>query len=206
MDSAKIHPASLNSIRLSESSDPTKTAAYTHYVTWLDNRFALTATMQLGRTSSTPPGVSIVGPSVWLLDVWKCSAEKILGTAANVSDNGVFRSASDLVVAGGKLFLAEEDSLREPFGSDGYVSVFDLSDRKNPELIKRLAPGADLPADFQVAHGLSQTMDSRFVYAMSYHSGYICKIDVDTLSVVKTYGPSDGLEKPHGGFVAGSER
>ncbi len=44
-------------------------AAFAHYTTWIDNRYAVVGTMQLGPTSLTPENGSVIGPSVWLIDV-----------------------------------------------------------------------------------------------------------------------------------------
>ena len=181
-------------------------AAFTHFTYWLNNRFALTATMQLGPTSLTPPSAQIIGPSVWLLNVRKGRAKQIIGTAAAAADPGIFRSASDLVVAGHKLYVAEEDSIDGSFGGDGYVSVFDISNIRKPRFLKRLGPGNGLPPDFVVAHGLNVTVDERFVYVASYASNYILKIDTEKDEVVKIFGPNDGLNSPHGGFIAGAYR
>ena len=180
-------------------------AAWTHFTYWLNNKFALTATMQFGPTSLTPWGTTIIGPSVWLLDVRKGRAKQIIGTAATAADPGIYRSASDLVVAGHKLYVAEEDSINGTFGVDGFVSVFDISNIKKPVFLKRLSPGDGLPGDFKVAHGLNVTPDERFVYVASYWSNYILKIDTDTDEVVKEFGP-DRINAPHGGFIAGAFR
>ncbi|WP_162010825.1 YncE family protein [Nitrosococcus halophilus] len=187
-------------------------AAFTHYTVWLDNRYALTASMQLWPTSLTPPGAEIIGPSVWLLDVWEGTAKQIIDTAFSADEAGVFLSPSDLGVAGGKLYLAEEDSLDGSFGSldGGSVSVFDISDIHEPKFIKRFKPGLDpvegLPDDFTVAHGIGVTPGEDSVYVTSYVSHYIIKIDTMTDEVVKVFGPGDGLDVPHGGFIAGSTR
>jgi DNA-binding beta-propeller fold protein YncE len=181
-------------------------AAWTHYTYWLNNKFALTATMQFGPTSLTPWGATIIGPSVWLLDVPKGRAKQIIGTAATAADPGIFLSASDLVVAGHKLYVAEEDTINGTFGEDGSVSVFDISNIKKPMFLKRLRPGDGLPGDFKVAHGLNVTPDERFVYVASYWSNYILKIDTDTDEVVKEFGPIDGINSPHGAFIAGAYR
>jgi DNA-binding beta-propeller fold protein YncE len=161
--------------------------------------------MQFGPTSLTPWGATIIGPSVWLLDVPKGRAKQIIGTAATAADPGIFLSASDLVVAGHKLYVAEEDSINGTFGEDGSVSVFDISNIKKPIFLKRLRPGDGLPGDFVVAHGLNVTPDERFVYVASYASSYILKIDTDTDEVVKEFGPNR-LNAPHGAFIAGAYR
>ncbi len=181
-------------------------AAFTHYTLWLNNRYALTAAMQLGPTSFTLPSQEILGQSVWLLDVVSQDAQQIIGPAKKAEARGIFRSPSDLTVAGNKLYVAEEDSLGETFGRDGYVSVFDISNLYRPEFIKRFQPGEELPADFAVAHGISVTPDERNVYVASYASNYIIKIDTLQDQVVKVYNAKDGLDAPHGGFMTGQYR
>lgn len=185
-----------------------KYAAFTHFTYWLDNRYALTATMQLGPTSLTPPSAEIIGPGVWLLDVPKGRAEMVIGAAASADDAGVFRSASDLVVAGNKLYVAEEDSIDGSFGDDGFVSVFDISNIRQPLFLKRLKPGGDkeLPKGFYIAHGLNLTLDESFVYVVSYASSYIVKINTETDEVEKVYDSDDGITAPHGGFIVGRHR
>ena len=193
----------IESIRLGDSS---AYAAFTHYNTWLDDRYAVTATMQFGPTSLTPAGVDIIPPSVWLIDTQEGSAEKILDMTNFVDGEGVLRSPSDINVGNGKLILAEEDSLDDSFGDDGFISIFDFSDRHNPVLIKRLQPGVELPDDFAVSHSISVTPDERFAFVVSYASAYILKLDLQTNSVAKVYGPEDGLTMPHGGYVSGGYR
>ena len=181
-------------------------AAWTHFTYWLNNNFALTATMQFGPTSLTPWEATIIGPSVWLLNVAKGSAKQIIGTAATALNPGIFLSASDLVVAGHKLYVAEEDSINGTFGLDGSVSVFDISNINKPMFLKRLRPNDGLPDEFKVAHGLNVTPDERFVYVASYWSNYILKIDTETDEVVATFGPEEGINAPHGAFIAGAYR
>lgn len=180
--------------------------AFFHFTTWLDDRYAYTASMQYGKTSLTPEGVDIVGPSIWLIDSLEKTAERVVETADTTDDTGVFRNPSDLIVVGNKLYVAEEDSLDATFGDDGYIAVYDISDKDNPEFIKRLQPGDDLPADFRIAHGLSPSADGSAVYVASYLSGYVLKIDTATDTVAKIYGSEDGLTTPHGGFAAGATR
>ncbi len=184
-------------------------AAFTHFVVWINNRYALTVSMQFGPTSLTPDGASIIGPSAWLLDTWKMTASKIIGPTDDVNGAGILRSASDLTVAGHKLYIAEEDSLDGSFGNDGFVSVFDISDVNNPVFIKRFQPGPgvdDLPSDFAVAHGITTTPDERYVYVASYASNHIIKIDSKTDEVMKVYSEADGLNMAHGGYMAGMNR
>ena len=187
--------------------DDISRAGFSHYVSWVDNRYAYTATMQLDKTSLTPSSVErFIGPSVWLIDAWTGKATQVLDQTFDVDGNGVFRSASDIAVAGGKLFIAEEDTLDYEFGEDGYVSIFSLLDPLNPKLIKRLKAGDGLPPAMRVAHTLSETPDERFIYTASWVSGYLVKIDVKKDKVVKVFGPDDGLVMPHGIYISGGIR
>lgn len=185
-------------------------APMTHLVAWMDTRYAVVATMQHDRTSLTPMDVDgFIGPSVWVLDVVDMTATKIIDKANNAMEGGVFRSASDVAVVNGKLYIAEEDSVRQQDVSDardGYVSVFDISDRFNPVFLKRLAPGVDLPANFDIAHTFSPTVDGRFIIMGSWHSGYVVKIDTYDDTVAHVWGPEDDIVMPHGIFSAGSRR
>ncbi len=163
--------------------------------------------MQFGPTSLTPEGTRIIGPSVWLLDVESRTAKKVIGTAKHVNDGGVYRSASDLAVVGSKLYIAEEDSIDDNFGDDGYVSVFGIRDIDNPVFLKRFKPWDELPTDFSVTHSLIVTPVGRYIYADSYASNYIIKIDTQRDQVVKVFNKSDhGLIMPHAGFISGTIR
>lgn len=143
---------------------------------------------------------------MWLIDAWEGTATKIISHTNNVNGHGVFRSASDLAVIGDKLYIAEEDTIDHTFGEDGYLSVFDISDRFNPRFIKRFKPGEEFPQGYAVAHTLSPTPDSRYLMLASWVSGYVIKIDTLTDTVVKVFGPNDGLVMPHGLHAAGGIR
>lgn len=52
--------------------------AMTHYVDWLNNRYAFTVTMQLHRTS-VEPSERIDPPGVYLIDTVKKTAQKVIG-------------------------------------------------------------------------------------------------------------------------------
>lgn len=198
----KVHPVTKIMLGTKESY-----ASFTHYVSWLDNRYAVTASMQLDKTSRTPSSVqSIIGPSIWLIDSWTKKSHQVVATTTHVDGAGIYRSASDVVVAGGKLFVAEEDTLDYDFANDGYVSIFSLREPLRPRFLTRLRPGVELPADYAVAHTMVVTPDERFVYVASWASGYIVKIDVASNKVVKTFGPESGMVMPHGIFIAGGIR
>ena len=178
-------------------------APFIHNAFWLDERFAIAGTMQFGPTSLTPAQASIIGPSIWLVDTRTMQASKIIGTAKDADDPGVLRSASWITVAGNKLFVAEEDSLDASYADDGFVSVFDFSDRERPKFIKRLRPGRELPTDFSVAHSLSTSVDEKSVVVESYTSGYVLKIDTGTLAVSEIASDKQGFKMPHGAWIAG---
>jgi hypothetical protein len=178
-------------------------AAFIHNAFWLDDRFAIAGTMQFGPTSLTPAQASFIGPSIWLVDTSKMKATEIIGTAKDVNDSGVLRSASWVTVADHKIFIAEEDSLDASYANDGFVSVFDFSNRENPKFIKRLRPGSELPAKFSVAHSFSTAVDEKSVVVESYTSGYVLKIDTGTLAVSEIADPKQGFKMPHGAWIAG---
>ena len=187
--------------------DEKRHAAFTHFVYWLDERYAVTASMQFDKTSLTPSSTQqIIPPGVWLIDTHLGTAKEIVKTAHSANSPGVFRSASDIAVVNGKLYIAEEDTLDFTFGNDGYISVFDLTDREKPKFIKRLRPGFELPKGYAVAHTISPTPDHRYLLVASWVSGYVLKIDTETDTVAKVWGPRDGLVKPHGIFAAGGLR
>lgn len=198
-----------NSVNYEESITLTSdegNGGFQHFVSWVDNRYAYVASMQYGPTSLAPEGVEVATPGFWLVDAVRRKAERVIGTAETASDPGVFRNPSDYIVVGDKLYVAEEDSLDATFGDDGYVAVYDITHPDNPKFIKRLKPGEELPADFQIAHGLSPSADGSAVYVASYRSNYLIKIDTETDTVVKVYGEADGLKATHGGFAAGAYR
>jgi hypothetical protein len=195
--------------------------AFTHYTTWVDENWAYTATMQFDELSiADAAGVDIVGPSIWLLDVYGMTADCVKGTAtaaAGAGADGVHLSASDLLVVDNgvrrKLYIAEEDTLDGSFGNSGSVSVFNIDNvhgdnafLTNPQFVKRLETGDEFPNDFAIAHGLTKSQDGHFVYASSYYSSHIIKIDTLTDSVVHVFDAGDGLAAPHGGFVGGDTR
>lgn len=179
-------------------------AAYVHNVEWLTNRYAVVGTMQFARTSLTPAQADILGPSVWLVDAKNHSAQRIIGPAKNVNSAGIFRSASWVTAVGCKLFVGEEDSLDASFGDDGYVSVFDISNRLRPRFLKRLKPGVELPADFSVGHAMVKVPDGKSIILESYPSGYILRIGVDSMNVEHVIR-HEGETMPHGGSIVATE-
>ena len=119
----------------------------------------------------------------------------------------IYKPASDVIVVGNKLYVGEEDSMDDSLDDDGYVSIWDISDRTSPKFLKRLKPGKELPNDYKMTHELYPTMDGKFVYAQSWGSGHLIKIDASTDEVIKAVSKTDaGWDMPHGNFVPGSLR
>jgi hypothetical protein len=186
--------------------------AFAHYAAWLDDRYAYVGAMQVGPTSRTLPGAQIVGPSVWLIDTHQGTAECVIGPTGSPDGAGMFRSPSDLAIAKGKLYAAEEDSWRmrpgmpTTYGKDGFISVWDLRDRRKPRFIKRLRPGAGLPSDFRNAHTAAAMHDEESVFVSSFVSDHLVRIDTSTDKVAKVFSAHDGLHMFHGEFAAGRNR
>jgi hypothetical protein len=192
--------------------DDTSYAAMAHYAVWLDNRYAYVGTMQVGPTSLTPSGTQIIGPSIWLIDAELGKATRVIGTDSR-NEPGMIRSPSDVAIAHGKLYVAEEDSWGKlpdtpanDYGRDGYISIWDISTPDQPTFIKRLSPGAELPGDFRNAHTISAMEDEGAIYVSSFLSNHLVKIDTETDTVSKVYTMDDGIHMFHGEFAAGRNR
>jgi DNA-binding beta-propeller fold protein YncE len=193
-------------IPLTVSEKDKQYAAFTHFVWWLDDRYAITATMQTGNTSLTPTGWKVIGPSVWLIDAVEGKGKMIIGPAKSPDEPGIYKPGSDVVVVGKKLYVGEEDSMDATI-DQGNVSVWDISDPNSPKFIKRLQAGKQLPADFKMTHEIYASMDGRHVYAQSWASGHLIKIDGATDEVTAVVSPRDtGWHMPHGNFVEGALR
>jgi DNA-binding beta-propeller fold protein YncE len=181
-------------------------AAFTHFVWWLDDRYAITSTMQTGNTSLTPTGWRVIGPSVWLIDAVEGKGKMIIGPAKSPDDPGIYKPGSDVVVVGKKLYVGEEDSMDATL-DQGNVSVWDIGDPSSPKFIKRLQAGKQLPSDFKMTHEIYASMDGRHVYAQSWASGHLIKIDGATDEVTALVSSADtGWHMPHGNFVPGQIR
>jgi hypothetical protein len=172
---------------------------------WLDDRYAVTASQQLGPTSLTPAGQTVIGPSVWLVDAQQGTARMIIGPTESVDGPGIYKPASDLMVANGKLYVAEEDTGEEEI-NESYISIFDFSNRTKPKFIRRLRPGRELPEGWDVSHEFYRSTDGRWLYAQSWSSGHLIKIDPRTDQVVKVWSKADGFHMPHGNFIPGNLR
>lgn len=190
----------------------TEYGAFAHYAAWIDNRYAYVGAMQAGPTSRTLPGARIVGPSVWLIDTDLRTAKCVIGPTDTPDGTGMYRSPSDLAIAKGKLYAAEEDSwglrtgMPSDYGNDGYISVWDICDRDKPRFIKRLRPGCELPASFRNAHTATATHDEESVFVSSWVSDHLVRIATNTDEVAKVYAAEDGLHMFHGEFAAGRNR
>ena len=180
-------------------------AAFTHFVWWLDDRYAITSSQQTGNTSLTPTGWKVIGPSVWLIDAVEGKGKMIIGPAKTAADAGIYKAASDVVVVGKKLYVGEEDSM-DATVDQGAVSIWDISDPSSPKFIKRLMAGKELPEDFKMAHEIYASMDGRHVYAQSWASGHLVKIDGNTDEVIDVASNDVGWHMPHGNFVQGALR
>jgi hypothetical protein len=180
-------------------------AAFSHFVAWVDDRYAVTGTQQLGPTSLTPTGFTVVGPTVFVIDAVSKTARLLIGPAT-ASAEGIRKPASDIAVIGHKLYVAEEDSMDEAIDGPGYLSVWDISDWKSPVFIKRLEPGHGLPGGFRLGHGLYRTPDGASLYIQDWKSAYLLKLNVATDTVTKIWDKADGFIAPHGAFIAGNLR
>jgi hypothetical protein len=93
-----------------------------------------------------------------------------------------------------------------PYGKDGFISVWDVSNPSKPNFLKRMRPGAELPADFRNAHTAVAMHDEEAVFVSSFVSDHLIKIDTHTDKVAKVYSAADGLMMFHGEFAAGRNR
>ncbi len=194
-------------------------AAFPHFVTWINNTHAITSTQQIGPTSFTPNNTKIIGPSVWLINTENAklnndknsepqsAATMIIAPTNNTSGNGIFKPASDTTIVGDKLYVAEEDSMDEKVDNQGQVSIWNINNMQNPQLIKRLSPGQGLPENFQLGHTIYSTPDGKFVYVEDWNSGQLVKMDTTTDEIIKVFNKeSSGFIMPHGGFITGKYR
>ncbi|MDQ4074197.1 MAG: hypothetical protein M3162_07845, partial [Thermoproteota archaeon] len=197
-------------------------AAFPHFVNWINNTHAITSTQQLGPTSATPNNTKIIGPSVWLINIENVNSQDnnnggasqqtsaatmIIPFSNNTQGNGIFKPASDTTILGNKLYVAEEDSMDESIDNQGQVSIWDITNLQNPQLIKRLSPGQGLPENFQLGHTIYATPDGKFVYVEDWNSGQLVKIDTSVDEVINVFNKENsGFMMPHGGFITGQLR
>jgi hypothetical protein len=196
-------------------------AVFPHHVTWINNTHAITSTQQLGPTSATSDNVKIIGPSVWLIDTEKvnnigdgdivsntgAAATMIIPFTNGTEKNGIYKPASDIAIVGTNLYVAEEDSMDKEINKQGYVSIWDITNILDPQLIKRLSPGQDLPETFELGHTIYSTPDGKIVYVEDWHSGQLVKINATTYKVDKVFdSTTHDFKMPHGGFITGKYR
>ena len=175
-------------IPLTISEKDKKYAAFTHFVWWLDDRYAITSSQQTGNTSLTPTGWKVIGPSVWLIDAVEGKGKMIIGPAKSPDDPGIYKPASDVVVVGKKLYVGEEDSM-DATVDQGAVSIWDI-----PHIPSAIPPrlsssrgswrARSCLRTSTMAHEIYASMDGRHVYAQSWASGYLVKIDGATDEVI----------------------
>ncbi len=202
-NTGELEPA--GKIRLAVDEEAGVYAAWTHFVDWLDDRYAVTGSQQVGPTSRTPAGQSVFGPSVWLLDAQEGTARLLIEPTDRVDGPGIYKPVSDLMVANGKLYVAEEDTADESI-DESYMSIFDFADPQAPRFLTRLRPGVELPEGWDVSHEFYRTVDGRYLYAQSWSSGHLVKIDPRTDQVVAVWSKEDGFHMPHGNFIPGNLR
>jgi DNA-binding beta-propeller fold protein YncE len=192
-------------IPLTVDEDKKTYGALSHFISWIDDRYAITGTQQLGPTSLTPTGFDVVGPAIFLLDAKTQTAKMIIGPDSPTKP-GIIQPSSDIAIVGNKLYVAEEDSMDEKIDEEGYLSIWDITNVDSPKLIKRLGPNNGLPSDFHIGHGLYTTPDGKYIYLQDWASAYLIKIDTSNDKVLKIFDKSDGFIMPHGGYMAGNLR
>jgi hypothetical protein len=175
-------------------SDGDLRGSYQHTIRWLDgDSFLVSVTQE--RTQGD--GKSEQG--VWYVNVPKRMVKSILRA------KDLMEGVSDLFVSNKRLFVAEGNvaQVLAKEAAPGHVSVWDISNPLVPLFLKRFSAGDPLPSDFSNAHNLGGTSDGKFVYVESFSSNYMIKIDVEKLSVVRTYGKLEGMDVPHGIYLQG---
>ncbi len=100
-------------------------------------------------------------------------------------------------MANDKLYVAEGNVAKDGV-PPGHVSVWSIRNRLKPVFIKRFSANQGLPASFGDAHELATTPDKRHVFAQSYRSGHLIKIDSRDDRVVGVWDATKGLPMPHG--------
>lgn len=167
--------------------DKNQRCAFTHTAAWInDNQF------YTGCTQEATQGVPEAAVrSVWLVDAAKGSAQVVLNAAQ------LLEGVSDTVIAQGKLYVAEGNVAKDGI-PPGHVSIWNISDHAKPTFIKRFSADKGLPTSFGDAHELAATPDGRYVFAQSFRSGYLAKIDTRDDTIAKVWGATEGLPMPHG--------
>ena len=161
--------------------------AFTHTAVWLDDR-----QFYAGCTQESDQGVPEAAQrSVWLVDADQGTAQVVLRAAQ------LLEGVSDTIVVQDKLYVAEGNVAKDGV-PPGHVSIWSIRDRAKPTFIKRLSANKGLPSSFGDAHELAMTPDGRYVFAQSYRSGHLAKIDAKNDEVAKVWGAAEGMPMPHG--------
>lgn len=168
-------------------SDGSVRCAVTHTVAWINDTQFYT-----GCTQEASQGIkNAAQQSVWLVDAARGRAQVVLGPEQ------ILEGVSDVAIAGDKLYVAEGNIFKEGV-PPGHVSIWDISHRMRPAFIKRLSANRGLPAAFGDAHELEVSADGRYVFAQSFRSGYLLKIDSRRDKVAQVWGAEQGMYMPHG--------
>jgi|CXWL01.1.fsa_nt_gi DNA-binding beta-propeller fold protein YncE len=161
--------------------------AYTHTAAWLDeDRFYTNCTQEANQGA---PNTS--ERSVWLVDAAKGTATAVL------KSSDVLEGVSDVAIARGKLYVAE-GNIEKTGTPPGHISIWDIKNDLKPAFIKRFSAGKGLPATYADTHELAVTPDGHYVFAESFRSGFVVKIDAAKDSIIKTWSAAEGLSMPHG--------
>ncbi len=185
----KLNPATgaLAFDKAVKMSDGPTQCAYTHTAAWLDeDRFYTNCTQEANQGA-----LNTSERSVWLVDAAKGTAKAVL----KASD--LLEGVSDVAIAQGKLYVAE-GNIAKTGTPPGHVSIWNIKDNLKPVFIKRFSAGKGLPAGYADTHELAVTPDSRYVFAESFRSGYVIKIDAKTDAVAKIWSAAEGVSMPHG--------
>ena len=166
--------------------------AYLHTIRWLDEtRFFTNATQERGQGDGSSE------QAVWLVDL---STGK---TCAVLDAKDILEGVSDVVIANGKLYVAEGNVAQLLAGDEapGHLSIWNIKDPWRPVFVKRLSAEKGLPDDFSNAHGVAESHDGRVVFVESFSSNYLIQIDTETDTAVRIFDGSDGLDFTHGLYM-----
>ena len=161
--------------------------AYTHTAAWLDDdRFYTNCTQEANQGA-----LNTSERSVWLVDAAKGTAKAVL------KSSDLLEGVSDVAIAHGKLYVAE-GNIEKTGTPPGHVSIWNIKDSLKPAFVKRFSAGKGLPAGYADTHELVVTPDGRFVFAESFRSGYIFKIDAAKDVITNVWSAAEGVSMPHG--------
>lgn len=161
--------------------------AFTHTAVWINEHQFYT-----GCTQESNQGVAESAErSVWLVDAAKGTAQVVLNASQ------LLEGVSDTVISQNKLYVAEGNVAKDGV-PPGHVSVWNISNRAKPVFLKRLSADKGLPSSFGDTHELAVTPDGRYVFAQSYRSGHLAKIDTQSDQMSKVWSAAEGMSMPHG--------